>query len=50
VRYTELDLPPVVERKRDLLQRTDEGRAVLARPGLRLIEGDVETVALEPLS
>jgi O-methyltransferase involved in polyketide biosynthesis len=47
-RYTELDLPPVVERKRDLLQRTDEGRAVLARPGLRLIEGDVETVALEP--
>lgn len=48
VRYTELDLPPVVERKRQLLQRTDEGRAVLARPGLRLIEGDVETVALEP--
>jgi O-methyltransferase involved in polyketide biosynthesis len=48
VRYTELDLPPVIERKRGLLQRTDEGRAVLARPGLRLIEGDVETVALEP--
>ena len=48
VRYTELDLPPVIERKRNLLQRTDEGRAVLARPGLRLIEGDVETVALEP--
>lgn len=48
VTYTELDLPSVVERKRELLQRTDEGRAVLARPGLRLIEGDVETVALEP--
>jgi O-methyltransferase involved in polyketide biosynthesis len=48
MRYTELDLPPIVERKRQLLQRTDEGRAVLARPGLRLIEGDVETVALEP--
>jgi len=48
VRYTELDLPPVVERKRDLLQRTDGGRAVLGRPGLRLIEGDVEAVALEP--
>lgn len=48
VTYTELDLPPVVERKRKLLQRTDEGRAVLARPGLRLVEGDVETVALEP--
>lgn len=48
VRYTELDLPPIMERKRNLLQRTDEGRAVLARPGLRLVEGDVETVALEP--
>jgi O-methyltransferase involved in polyketide biosynthesis len=46
--YTELDLPPVIERKRELLQRTDEGRAVLARPGLRLIKGDVETVSLEP--
>jgi O-methyltransferase involved in polyketide biosynthesis len=49
VTYTELDLPHVIERKRELLQRTDEGRAVLARPGLRLVEGDVETVALEPL-
>ena len=48
VQYTELDLPHVIARKRELLQRTDEGRAVLARPGLRLIEGDVETVALEP--
>jgi O-methyltransferase involved in polyketide biosynthesis len=48
VRYTELDLPPVMERKRNLLQRTDEGRAVLVRPGLRLVEGDVETGALEP--
>lgn len=48
VQYTELDLPHVVERKRELLQRTDEGRAVLARPGLRLVDGDVETVALEP--
>jgi O-methyltransferase involved in polyketide biosynthesis len=48
VTYTELDLPPVVARKRELLQRTDEGYAVLARPGLRLVGGDVETVALEP--
>lgn len=48
MQYTELDLPHVVERKRELLQRTDEGRAVLARPRLRLVEGDVETVALEP--
>jgi O-methyltransferase involved in polyketide biosynthesis len=48
VHYTEFDLPPVIERKRDLLARTGEGRAVLARPGLRLMEGDVETVELEP--
>ncbi|HET9117372.1 MAG TPA: class I SAM-dependent methyltransferase [Pseudonocardiaceae bacterium] len=48
VRYTELDLPHVVELKRELLRCTDEGRAVLARPGLRLIEGDVEITALEP--
>ncbi|MGH3717369.1 MAG: class I SAM-dependent methyltransferase [Pseudonocardiaceae bacterium] len=48
VHYTELDVPRVVERKRELLQRTDEGRAVLARPGLSLVEGDIETVALEP--
>jgi O-methyltransferase involved in polyketide biosynthesis len=46
--YTELDLPHVVERKRELLRRTDEGRAVLARQTLRLVEGDVETVMLEP--
>jgi O-methyltransferase involved in polyketide biosynthesis len=48
VQYTELDLPPVVQHKRELLQRSDEGRAVLARPALRLVEADVETVALEP--
>jgi O-methyltransferase involved in polyketide biosynthesis len=47
VQYTELDLPHIIGRKRELLQRTDEGRAVLARPGLHLVEGDVETVALE---
>jgi O-methyltransferase involved in polyketide biosynthesis len=48
VQYTELDLPRVVQHKRELLQRSDEGRAVLARPGLRLVEADVETVGLEP--
>jgi O-methyltransferase involved in polyketide biosynthesis len=50
IQYTELDLPHVVKHKRELLQRTDEGRAVLARPGLRLVEADVETVALEPFA
>jgi O-methyltransferase involved in polyketide biosynthesis len=48
VRYTEIDLPHVVALKHELLQRTEQGSAVLARPGLRLVEGDVETTALEP--
>ncbi|MFY9805639.1 MAG: class I SAM-dependent methyltransferase [Pseudonocardiaceae bacterium] len=48
MRYTEFDLTPVIERKRELLERSVEGRAVLARPGLRLVECDVETVTLEP--
>lgn len=39
ITYTELDLPPVVECKRELLERTEEGRAVLARLGLRLVGG-----------
>lgn len=47
VRYTEIDLPHVIGRKRELLKRTAQGRAVLTRPGLRLVEADVETVALE---
>ncbi|MGH3767603.1 MAG: class I SAM-dependent methyltransferase [Pseudonocardiaceae bacterium] len=47
VHYTEIDLPHVIGRKRELLKRTEQGRAVLARPGLRLVEADVETVALE---
>ena len=47
VQYTEIDLPHVIGCKRELLERTEEGRAVLARPGLRLVEADVETVALE---
>jgi O-methyltransferase involved in polyketide biosynthesis len=47
IHYIEIDLPYVIKRKRELLDRTDEGRAVLARPGLRLAEADVETVTLD---
>lgn len=47
MRYTEIDLPHVIGRKRELLKRTDEGREVLARPGLRLVGADVETIALK---
>ena len=46
--YTEIDLPLVIAKKRALLERTPEGRGVLARPGLHLIEGDLDTLALEP--
>ncbi len=50
VRYTEVDLPPVVARKRALLERTEAGRAVTARSNLRLVEGDVLDLDLTPLS
>jgi O-methyltransferase involved in polyketide biosynthesis len=42
--YTEVDLPPVVAKKRELLERTPEGRAVLAK--LTLLAGDVTTLGL----
>ncbi len=44
--YTEVDLPPVIARKRELLARTAAGQAVLARPNLALVGADVETAAL----
>jgi hypothetical protein len=34
--------------KRKLLERSASGRAVLARPNLQLVEGDIETVELAP--
>lgn len=40
VRYLEIDLPRMVARKRELLEATDAGRAVLARPGYTLMDGD----------
>jgi O-methyltransferase involved in polyketide biosynthesis len=45
--YTEIDLPPVIARKKALLQRTDEGRAVLSRPHFRLVGRDVESAPLD---
>lgn len=46
VRYTEVDLGPMIAQKRALLERTEAGRAVLARPNLHLVEGDVLEVDL----
>ncbi len=39
--YVEVDLPAVLARKRELLGRTEAGRAALARPNLALVEADV---------
>jgi O-methyltransferase involved in polyketide biosynthesis len=50
VHYVEVDLPAVVEHKRQLLERTAEGRSVLARPGFALVAGDVETIELDKLA
>ena len=38
---TEIDRSPVIARKRALLERSAEGRAVLARPNLRFIAADL---------
>jgi O-methyltransferase involved in polyketide biosynthesis len=44
-RYVEVDLPRVIARKRELLERTPAGRAVLAR--LQLVAADVATDPLD---
>lgn len=49
LRYVEVDLPPVVARKRELLGRTERGRGVLARPNLELVGADVAEVELSGL-
>jgi O-methyltransferase involved in polyketide biosynthesis len=49
VQYTEVDLAPMVAHKRRLLERTDQGRAALARPNLRMAEGDVTSADLAAL-
>ncbi|MFO0759247.1 MAG: class I SAM-dependent methyltransferase [Byssovorax sp.] len=48
--YTEVDLPPVIAKKRALLERTAEGRAVLERPGYRLVAGDAASIDLASLA
>jgi O-methyltransferase involved in polyketide biosynthesis len=50
VHYVEVDVPAVIAHKRTLLERTAEGRAVLARAGFALVAGDVETIELAPLT
>jgi O-methyltransferase involved in polyketide biosynthesis len=47
--YTEVDLAPVLEKKRALLDRTEAGRAVLARPNLHFMARDVTEEPLDDL-
>ena len=47
MRYTEVDFPHVVEKKRALLARTPAGREVLERPNLAFVAGDALEAPLE---
>lgn len=49
VQYTEVDLAPMIAHKRRLLERTAQGRAALARPNLRMVEGDATSADLAAL-
>jgi O-methyltransferase involved in polyketide biosynthesis len=49
VSYTEVDRAAVVARKRQLLSRSEAGRAVLARPNLRFVAADLADASLDEL-
>jgi O-methyltransferase involved in polyketide biosynthesis len=49
VRYLEVDRAHVVAKKRALLERSEAGRAALARPSLELVGADVADAPLAPL-
>jgi O-methyltransferase involved in polyketide biosynthesis len=48
VHYVEIDLPGMIAHKRGLLERTAEGKAVLARGNFELVAGDMATMDLAP--
>ena len=49
VTYTEVDLPSVLGRKRELLARTPEGQEAALRPNLNFVSGDLTHLDLDPL-
>jgi len=49
VSYTEVDLPSVLGRKRELLARTHEGQEAALRPNLNFVSGDLTHLDLAPL-
>jgi O-methyltransferase involved in polyketide biosynthesis len=50
MRYVEVDLPHVIAAKRDLLERTAEGRAAIARANWSLVGADVTTLSLDAVA
>jgi O-methyltransferase involved in polyketide biosynthesis len=50
MRYVEVDLPHVIAAKRDLLERTAEGRAAIARTNWSLVGADVTTLSLDAVA
>jgi O-methyltransferase involved in polyketide biosynthesis len=50
VSYVEVDLPAVVQRKQALLDGSDAGRRVVARPNLRRLAADVRDLDLAELA
>ena len=48
--YTEIDLPEVIDKKKGLLARTEEGRSILGRPNLKFIGDDVLRIDLTGLA
>ncbi len=49
VRYTEVDLPRVVDKKQKLLTRSKRGREIAARDNLHFVRGDVFDLNLDEL-
>jgi O-methyltransferase involved in polyketide biosynthesis len=49
VTYIEVDRPSVIAKKRALLERSSAGRDALSRANLRLVSGDVTTLAFDEL-
>jgi O-methyltransferase involved in polyketide biosynthesis len=50
IAYTEIDFPEVIEKKKGILARTEEGRSILKRSNLRFVGGDALQVDVAGLA
>ncbi len=50
VQVVQVDLPPMIAFREELLSRTEAGRAALARPGLKVVAADVAEVDLDAIA